>query len=139
MPRNTKGVGYFTTENIVAVLRALPEIDGTYGEVAKQAAGYGSDVSQRTIGKSVSTGRKDLKAGKLQSAFARFAQQYEQIMEENCNADANRNRALGTAFEIFDKTCERGKEEVVIPEVKRADQCRECQDLNPIDRRRHWI
>ena len=60
-------------------------------------------------------------------------------MEENCNADANRNRALGTAFEIFDKTCERGKEEVVIPEVKRADQCRECQDLNPIDRRRHRI
>ena len=45
MPRNTKGVGYFTTENIVAVLRALTETDGTYGEVAKQAAGYGSGVS----------------------------------------------------------------------------------------------
>ena len=79
---------------MVAVLRALPETDGTYNEVIKRAGEYGGDVSQHTLGKWVSTGRNDLKAGKRQTAFARFAQRYDQVMEEHCNADANRNREL---------------------------------------------
>ena len=48
MASNTKGIGYFTAENIVAVLRALPETDGTYGEVTNHAREYGGDVSQHT-------------------------------------------------------------------------------------------
>ena len=30
MPNKTRGGGLFTAENIVAVLRAIPESDGTY-------------------------------------------------------------------------------------------------------------
>ena len=29
MPNKTRGVGLFTTKNIVAVIRAIPESDGT--------------------------------------------------------------------------------------------------------------
>ena len=34
MPNTTRGVGLFTAENIVAVIRAIPESDGTYRDVA---------------------------------------------------------------------------------------------------------
>ena len=30
MPNKTRGVGLFTAENIVAVMRAIPESDGMY-------------------------------------------------------------------------------------------------------------
>ena len=33
MASSTKGIGYFTAENIVAVLKALPETDSAYGRV----------------------------------------------------------------------------------------------------------
>ena len=136
MASNTKGTGYFTAENIVAVLRALPETDGTYNEVIKRAGEYGRDVSQHTLGKWVSTGRTDLKAGKRQTAFARFAQRYDQVMEEHCNADANRNRELDRAFEILARTCACGNEKTVMPDGKLADQCRECLDLDGTGRQR---
>ena len=38
MPNKTRGVGLFTAENIVAVIRAIPESDGTYRDVARKAA-----------------------------------------------------------------------------------------------------
>ena len=56
---------------------------------ARISGEYGGDVSQHTLGKWVSTGRTDLKAGKRQTVFALFAQRYDQVMEEHCNADAN--------------------------------------------------
>ena len=49
MPNKTRGVGLFTAENIVAVLRAIPESDGTYRDVARQAEQYGSKVQYHTI------------------------------------------------------------------------------------------
>ena len=36
MPNKTRGVGLFTAENIVAVLKAIPESDGTYRDVARK-------------------------------------------------------------------------------------------------------
>ena len=38
MPNKTRGVGLFTAENIVAAIRAIPESDGTYLDVARKAA-----------------------------------------------------------------------------------------------------
>ena len=43
MPNTTRGVGLFTAENIVAVLRAIPESDGTYRDVARKAQQYGGN------------------------------------------------------------------------------------------------
>ena len=137
MPNNTNGIGHFTAENIVAVLRALSDTDGTYGVVAKQATEYGSYVTRRTIGRWISTGRKDLKACNRQTAFARFAQRYDQIKGENCRANANRNRELDRAFEILEKTCYCGDDMVVMPDGTLGDQCRQCQEIEATNRQRH--
>ncbi len=40
MPNTTRGVGLFTAENIVAVIRAIPESDGTYRDVVRKAKRY---------------------------------------------------------------------------------------------------
>ncbi len=68
MASDAKGVGHFTAENIAAVLRALPETDGTYQQLMEQAREYGSDVTKATLGKWVSTGRTDIRAGNRQTA-----------------------------------------------------------------------
>ena len=41
MPSTTRGVGLFTAENIMAVIRAIPESDGTYRDIARKAEQYG--------------------------------------------------------------------------------------------------
>ena len=57
MVSNTDGIGYFTAENIVAVLRVLPESDGTYAEVVKHARNYDGGVPRDLLGNGVATGR----------------------------------------------------------------------------------
>ena len=49
MPNKTRGVGLFTAENIVAVMRAIPESDGTYRDVARKAEQYGGNFHHQTI------------------------------------------------------------------------------------------
>ena len=51
MVSNTQGVGYFTAENIVTALRALPETSGTYAEIVKRARDYDAEVSKDMLGK----------------------------------------------------------------------------------------
>lgn len=46
----TNGVGHFTARNIAAILKALPETNGTYQEVDRQASDYGVNVSPVTPG-----------------------------------------------------------------------------------------
>ena len=137
MAINSNVVGNFTAENIVAVLRALPETDGTYSQVIERTKAYDGNVPPHALGKWVTSGRRDLKADKHQTAFARFAQRYDQIMEKHCNADANRNRELDRAFEILERACDCGNEKAVTPDGKLADQCRECQDIDGTGRRRN--
>ena len=60
MPNKTRGVGLFTAENIVAILRAIPESDGSYRDVARKAEQYGSTVHYHTISNWVRHGRTDL-------------------------------------------------------------------------------
>ena len=76
------------------------------------------------------------KAGKRQTTFARFAQRYDQLMEDHCKADANRNRERDRAFKILERTCDCGNEKTVMADGKLADRCRECQDIDDTDRRR---
>ena len=60
MPNKTRGVGLFTTENIVAVIRAIPESDGTYRDVASKAEQYGGNVHYHTTSNYLSHGRLDI-------------------------------------------------------------------------------
>ena len=128
MPSFIKGIGSFTTDNIVAILRALPETDGTYVQVVALATENGAQLSSNTIGKWLTTGRADIQAGKSQTAYARFSQRYDSIMEEHCSPDANRNRQLDRALEILERTCECGTEKMLAPDGSLADTCRECQE-----------
>ena len=130
MANDAKGVGHFTAENIAAVLRALPETDGTYQQVMEQAREYGSDVSKATLGKWVSSGRADIRAGKRQTAYARFAQQFDRIKAEHCTPDAGRNREFDRALQILEMTCDCGNDKMTLADGTLADTCRECQDID---------
>ncbi len=121
--------GYFTAENLAAVLRALPETDGTYAEVVKRARDYEADVSRYLLGKWVATGRRDRKAGQRTTAFARFADHFDRLKAEHCTADANRRREYERALQILERTCECGHEKMVLPDGSLADSCRRCNDM----------
>ena len=66
MPNKTRGVGLFTAENIVAVIRAIPESDGTYRDVAHKAEQYGSNFHYHTISNWASHGRADIEPANRQ-------------------------------------------------------------------------
>ena len=70
MPNTTRGVGLFTAENIVAVIRAIPESDGTYRDVARKAEQYGGNFHYHTISNWASHGRADIEAGQPSTAYA---------------------------------------------------------------------
>ncbi len=135
MPNTTRGVGLFTAENIVAVIRAIPESDGTYRDVARKAEQYGGNVQYHTISNWASHGRADVEAGQPSTAYARFTELYKELVDEHCNPDNNRNREFDRALEILERTCECGNDKMLLPDGKLADQCQECQEIDGQGRR----
>ena len=121
------GVGAFTAETIVAILRALPDTNGTYAEIISRATAQGAQLSATTLGKWVRVGRADIEAGLSQTAFARFTKRYDAMIEEHCSPDANRQRQLDRAFDILERTCECGNDKMLAPDGSLADRCGECQ------------
>ena len=135
MSNTTRGVGLFTAENIVAVLRAIPESDGTYRDVARKAEQYGGNVQYHTISNWISHGRADVEAGQPSTAYARFTKRYRELIDEHCGPDTNRNRELDRALEILERTCECGNDKMLLPDGKLADRCWECQEIDGQGRR----
>ena len=131
---NDNNTARFTGPNIAAVLRALPDTDGTYHDVIRQVSEYGVALSPSTLGKWVSNGRTDIRAKKRQTAYARFAQKYDQLKREHCAADANRTREFDLALQIMERTCDCGNEKITLPDGTLADSCRECQDIEDLGR-----
>ena len=117
MPNTTRGVGLFTAENIVAAIRAIPESDGTYRDVARKAKQYGGTVHYHTISNWVSHGRADLEAGQPSTAYARFTKRYRELVDQHCGRDTNRNREFDRALEILERTCECGNDKMLLPDV----------------------
>ena len=136
MPNTTRGVGLFTAENIVAVLRAIPESDGTYRDVARKAEQYGSKVQYHTIAGWLSHGRADIEAGQPSTAYARFTKRYRELIDEHCQPDNNRNRELDQALEILKRTCECSNDKMLLPDGKLGSTCQEYQDLDTRQRQR---
>ena len=126
---NDNNTARFTAPNIAAVLRALPDTDGTYHAVIRQVSEYGVALSPSTLGKWLSNGRADIKANKRQTAYARFAQKFDQLKREHCAADANRNREFDLALQILERTCECGNDKIILPDGTLGDTCRQCQDI----------
>ena len=132
MPNRPPGVGLFTAENIAAVLRAIPESDGTYRDVARKAEQYGGNVHYHTISNWASHGRADVAAGQPSTAYARFTKLYKELVGEHCRPDNNRNRELDRALEILQRTCEYGNDKVLLPDGKLGTTCLECQELDTL-------
>ena len=130
MSNKTRGVGLFTAENIVAVLRAIPESDGTYRDVARKAEQYGGNFHHHTISNWVRYGQANIEAGQPSTAYARFTKQYRGLVDEHCGPNTNRNREFDRALEILERTCECGNDKMLLPEGKLADRCRECQEID---------
>ena len=129
MVKHITGVGHFTAENIVAVLRAVPETDGTYAEVVERAREYGVTISKSVLGKWVATGHRDLQARRSQTAFGRFTAMYDEIKDENCNAEANRTREFDRALQILERTCDCGNDKMTMPDGTLGDTFRECHEI----------
>ena len=130
MANDTKGTGHFTADNIVAVLKALPETDGTDEQIIEHTKENGSNLPKHALGTWVASGRADIRAGNSQTAFGRFAQRFDQIRKEHCGFEEVRTRELGRALEILDRTCECGNEKPSEADGKLADRCRGCQDID---------
>ena len=136
MPNTTRGVGLFTAENIVAEIRAIPESDGTYRDIARKAEQYGGNLHQHTIANWVKHGRADVESGKPSTAYARFTKRYRELIAEHCGPDINRSRELDKALELLERTCECGNDQILLPDGKLGNTCQECQDLDARQRRR---
>ena len=135
MPNKTRGVGLFTAENIVAALRAIPESDGTYRDIARKAEQYGATFHYHTISNWTSHGRADLAASQPSTAYARFTKLYQDLVGEHCRPDNNRNHEFDRALEILERTCECGNAKMLLPDGKLSSTCQDCQDLDTRQRR----
>ena len=130
MTTPNRGIGKFTMQNLVAVLRAVPESNGTYADVARVAEDYDGDVHPRTIHNWVQAGNADMREGRNATAYARFAKIYEDRLAEHCNAETNRSRELDHALEILARTCQCGKPKMLLEDGSLAEWCRACQELD---------
>ena len=138
MSNTTRGVGLFTAENIVAVLRAIPESDGTYRDVARKADQYGGNVHYHTIAGWLSHGRAGVAASQPSTAYARFTKLYRELVDEHCRPDNNRNHELDRALEILKRTCECGNDKMLMPSGSLGDTCQDCKLLDlPKGRKPH--
>ena len=136
MPNKTRGVGLFTAENIVAAIRAIPESDGTYRDVARKAEQYGGNFHYHTIAGWLSHGRADVEASQPSTAYARFTKRYQDLVAQHCGPDNNRNREFDHALEILERTCECGNDKMLLPDGNLGNTCQDCQDLDARQRHR---
>ena len=111
MAKRAQGVGLFTTENILAVPRVIPDTRGSCAAAARQ---HGVTLSPHTTATWVTRGRGDIRARKNTTAYARFAKQYDELRAEHCGPDANRHQEFNRALEALERTCECGAFLVVV-------------------------
>ena len=130
MTTPNRGVSKFTMQNIVAVLRAVHESNGTYADVARVAEDYDGDVHPPTIRNWVQAGNDDMRHGNNATAYARFAKIYAALLKEHCNAETNRSRELDRALEVLARTCAFGKPKMLLKVGTLAERCQACQELD---------
>lgn len=129
MTSTTNGIGMFTAENIVAILQSIPETNGTYEQIAQAAEQRGSHVKSTTMAKWVTRGKADLRDNKPHTAYARFATQFTQLVNQHCKPNDNRNREMDQAMGLFTGSCECGNPKLVFPDGSVAEACRLCLEI----------
>ena len=129
------GSWWLSSQNLVAVLRAIPESNGTYADVAHVAEDYDGDGRSHNIANWVQAGNADIRNGNNATAYARFAKSYKGRLAEHCSAETNRNRELDHALEILARTCACGNQKIPLEDGSRVERCRACQELDATPRR----
>ena len=89
-----------------------------------------------TLSKWLAHGRADIRAEKRQTAYARFAQKYDQIQREHCTDDANRNREFDLALQILERSCECVNKKMTMPDGTLGDAGRQRQNIEDHGRHR---
>lgn len=130
MSSSSKGVGLFTAENIVAIINAIPETNGTYEAIAAHAAQHGANVAPNTIANWVTAGNADIRNGTTNTAYARFAKRFTELTAKHCAPDDNRNRELDRALETLGSLCECGNPRGKLPNGRTAPKCSQCEELD---------
>ena len=131
MASTIRGIGLFTAENIAAILKAVPETNGTYSEIAERAGEIsGTTIGTGTLSRWVTVGNQDIKRGKKNTAFARFARLYARSIEEHCNMDANRNREMDRALNLINSICDCGNTKEILPGGEYEEACAKCKEMD---------
>ena len=71
-----------------------------------------------------------MEADQPSTAYARFTKRYQDLIDEHCGPDNNRNREFDRALEILERTCECSNDKMLLPDGKLGSTCQECQDLD---------
>ena len=118
----------FNETNILALLQAVGESDGTYKDIVEIAQlEYGGQATAGAFGNWMVRGKKDLAAGK-DSSFARLAKRVVPMIEERRGLEPGRCRVVAKAFAKFDRMCECGADRALDSAGKLLKTCRGCAD-----------
>ena len=88
MTTPNRGVNKFTAQNLVAVLRAGPESNGTDADVARVAGDYDGGVRSHNVANWVQAGNADIRNGNNATACARFSKIYTDQLKEYGEGEA---------------------------------------------------
>ena len=120
----------FTAENIVALMRAAPDSDGTYADVCKIALEFsGCDVSPSVLGCWVRKGRSLADAGIVEHPYAQFAREFvPRLPAKGSGRDRGRAAAaasLQQALSDLETRCDCGR-----PKDRDMPACTLCTSLD---------
>ena len=131
-----KPTGAFTAATITALLRAIPQTNGTYAEIARQAQRHGVTISRYTISSWVNKGRRDVKAHRPDTSYAVFAKEFDALKDRHCSAEQNRRREIERALAELEQTCECGQKKALLSGGRRAEACPRCMEIDGRSQRR---
>ena len=83
----------------------------------------------------ISVGKADIRNNESATAYARFTKPYQDLIDEHCGPDNNRNREFDRALEILERTCECVNDKMMLPDGKLGNTCQECQECQDLDGR----
>ena len=125
----------FNESNLVALLQAVGQSDGTYRNIAEIAQReYGGEATGSALGAWIARGKKDIADGK-DSSFARLATRMVPMIEERRGLEPGRSRVVANALARFDRMCECGSDRALDSAGKLMATCRRCADADQVRRR----
>ena len=136
MPNTTRGVGLFTAENIVAVIRAIPESDGTYRDIAVRPSNTAATFTTTPFRTGSATAGLMLKLANRPPPTPDSPNGTESWSTSTADRTTTGTANCDRAIEILERTCECSNDKLLLPDGKLGNTCQECKDLDARQRRR---